>query len=187
MALELVYETHSITTDNEAGIATGWNHGELSALGREKAVNLGARRRDDGIDTIYVSDLGRALETARIAFEGSPIQVIPEPRLRECNYGEQNGLVTELHGPLRVTHVDVRWPDGESYRDVTRRTAALLEELVRRHDGGRILWVSHSACQFALQHLLAGRDLSEVVAAGMDWQPGWEYLVPSSWTAPSAP
>jgi hypothetical protein len=71
--------------------------------------------------------------------------------------------------------------------DADRVTAALLEELVRRHDGGRILWVSHSACQFALQHLLAGRDLSEVVAARMEWQPGWEYLVPSSWTAPSAP
>lgn len=30
MAVELVYETHSITTDNEAGIATGWLPRRLS-------------------------------------------------------------------------------------------------------------------------------------------------------------
>ena len=187
MALELVYETHSITTDNEAGIATGWNPGELSPRGRALAVVLGERRRNDGIDAIYVSDLGRALETARIAFEGSPIAVIPEPRLRECDYGEQNGITTELHATLRATHVDVPWPRGESYRDVTARTAALLEQLVERHDGGRVLWISHSACRFALDHLLGGRDLAEAVIAGMDWQPGWEYLVPSGWKAPIAP
>ena len=187
MTLELVYETHSITTDNEAGIATGWNPGELSALGREKAVDLGERRGHDRIEAVYVSDLGRAVETATIAFAGSSIPVIHEPRLRECNYGEQNGIVNALHGPLRVTHVDDPWPGGESYRDVAARTAGLLEALVERHDGGRILWISHSACQFALEHLLGGRDLAEVVAGGMAWQPGWEYRVPSGWRAPIAP
>jgi broad specificity phosphatase PhoE len=186
MALELVYETHAITTDNEAGFATGWNRGELSPRGRESAMELGRRRRDDGIDVIYVSDLGRAVDTARIAFEGSPIPVIEEPRLRECNYGEQNGMATELHGRLRISHVEVPWPGGESYRDVAARTAELLEELAMRHDGGRILWISHSACKFALDHLLLGRDLTDVVAHGMDWQPGWEIRVPSGWVAPAA-
>ena len=43
--IELVYETHSITTDNEQGIATGWLPGELFELGRELARELGRRRR----------------------------------------------------------------------------------------------------------------------------------------------
>ena len=186
MTLELVYETHSITTDNEAGIATGWNPGELSPHGRELAVVLGNRRREDGIDAVYVSDLARAVETARIAFAGSSIPVAREPCLRECNYGDQNGIVNELHGPLRVTHIDEPWPGGESYRDVAARTAALLAELVDTHDGGRILWISHSACKFALDHLLLGRDLTDVVAHGMNWQPGWEFRIPSGWAAPAA-
>lgn len=185
MALELVYETHSITTDNEAGIATGWNPGELSPRGRELAVVLGERHRDDGIEAVYVSDLQRAVDTARIAFGDGAIPVIEEPRLRECNYGEQNGIGNALHGPLRPTHIDVPWPGGESYRDVVARTAALLEEHVERHDGGRILWVSHSACKFALDHLLLGRDLADVVDAGMEWQPGWEFRVPTGWKAPA--
>ena len=35
MTVEIIFETHSITVDNEAGIATGWLPGRLSAAGRE--------------------------------------------------------------------------------------------------------------------------------------------------------
>ena len=90
--MQLVYETHAITTDNEAGSATGWLPGRLSERGRETAAELGARRRDDGLAAIHVSDLERALETVRIAFAGSPIPVVVDERLRECNYGRLNGM-----------------------------------------------------------------------------------------------
>ena len=49
LMIELVYETHSTSTHNEAGIATGWLDGELSESGRRQAEELGARRRDDGL------------------------------------------------------------------------------------------------------------------------------------------
>jgi broad specificity phosphatase PhoE len=88
MAISLVYETHSITLDNEAGVATGWLPGELSPAGRGGARELGARRRDDGLDRVVTSDLARAVETAAIAFAGSSIPVTRDARLRECNYGE---------------------------------------------------------------------------------------------------
>ena len=77
--------------DNEAGIATGWLSGRLSAAGRAQARELGERRRDDGLSAVFTSDLGRAVETAEIAFAGSSLTVIADPRLRECNYGELNG------------------------------------------------------------------------------------------------
>ena len=73
--MNIVFETHSISTDNEAGIATGWLGGELSAAGREQARLLGGRRRCDAIDTVLVSDLARAVETAQIAFVGSGLTV----------------------------------------------------------------------------------------------------------------
>ncbi len=65
--LELVYETHSLTTDNEDGVATGWLPGRLSAAGREQAQRLGERRRDDGLAAVFASDLARAVETAELA------------------------------------------------------------------------------------------------------------------------
>ena len=186
MAVQLVYETHAITTDNEAGIATGWLPGRLSARGRETALELGLRRRDDGLTAVFVSDLERALETVRIAFRGSTIPVVVDARLRECNYGRLNGMPRARLDEVRVAHVDEPWPDGESYRQVVERTASFLDELVARWDPGRVLVVAHSANKFALDHLLLGADLRELVERAMDWQPGWEYVVPTAWRAPVA-
>ena len=38
MAIQAVYETHSITDDNERGAATGWLPGRLSERGLELAT-----------------------------------------------------------------------------------------------------------------------------------------------------
>ena len=118
MAVELVYETHSTSVDNERGTATGWLDGELSARGREQAAELGRRRRDDRVSMVYVSDLGRAVETAEIAFAGTDIPVRQDPRLRECDYGELNGAPVGEVAAVRRLHVEEAFPGGESYRQV---------------------------------------------------------------------
>jgi 2,3-bisphosphoglycerate-dependent phosphoglycerate mutase len=43
--VEIIFETHALTLDNERGIATGWNGGELSSEGRRLATELGERHR----------------------------------------------------------------------------------------------------------------------------------------------
>ena len=177
MSVSIVYETHSTTMDNENGIATGWLPGELSTAGRAQARELGERRRDDNIAAIYVSDLARALETVRIAFEGSAVPVVVDARLRECNYGRFNGMpAAQLHNE-RASHVDVAWPDGESYEEVVRRTRPLLADVLARWDNERVLLVGHSANWWALDHLLDGRDMNELVVRDFDWRPGWEYTL----------
>lgn len=173
--VRLIFETHAITTDNEAGIATGWLPGELSEAGRGTARELGERRRDDGIAVIYVSDLARALETAWLAFEGASIPLVVDSRLRECNYGVFNGMPRERLDAERLAHLDEPWPGGESYREVVARTQALLDDVARQWDDSRVLWIGHSANRWALDHLLLGVDLAQSIAAPFDWQPGWEY------------
>jgi broad specificity phosphatase PhoE len=185
MSIELVYETHAITTDNEAKVATGWLPGRLSAAGLESSALLGERRRHDGIDVAYVSDLERALETARVAFGSEPLSMVIDGRLRECNYGRLNGMPRARLDLERARHIDEPWPDGESYREVVARTADLLEEIASRWDGSRVLLIAHSANQWAIEHLLLGKDLGVLVAAGMTWQPGWEYVLPAGWRAPA--
>lgn len=181
MAVQLVYETHAITTDNEAGIATGWLPGRLSARGRETAAELGRRRRDDGLAAVFVSDLERALETVRIAFGDGAITVVVDDRLRECDYGRLNGMTRARLDAEREAHVDEPWPAGESYRDVVERTASFLDDLVARWDGNRVLVVAHAANKVALDPLLGGADLADLVRRPMDWQPGWEYRAPTAW------
>ena len=179
MSVELVYETHSTTLDNERGIATGWLDGELSERGREEARRLGGRRRDDGLAAVYTSDLARAQDTAAIAFAGTDIPVHSDSRLRECDYGELNGGPAEAVRAVKRDHIDTPFPGGESYRDVVERTRTFLVDLVDRHDGERVLVIAHSANQWALEHLLHGARLEDEVDAVFEWQPGWVYTVPN--------
>jgi len=179
MVIELVYETHSTTIDNETGIATGWLEGTLSERGRIQAAELGERRRDDGLAAAFTSDLGRAIETAEIAFAGSELPIHHDSRLRECNYGELNGApVAEIDEAGRLRRIDEPFPGGESYRQVVERTRSFLNDLFPERDGSRILLIAHSANRWALQHLLLGAPLEQVVGAPFEWQEGWEYALP---------
>ncbi|RBQ14350.1 histidine phosphatase family protein [Spongiactinospora rosea] len=184
MAVTLVYETHSITTDNETGIATGWLPGELSARGRALAAELGERRRDDGIDVVYSSDLRRAVQTAEIAFAGSAVPLRQDRRLRECDYGELNGGPVARLAGRRAGYIDRPWPGGQSYRQVTAETAAFLADLAASWDGARVLVIAHSANRWALQHLLHGEALEDLVDAPFGWQEGWTYTVPAPYLPP---
>ena len=177
--IELVYETHSLTTDNEAGIATGWIPGLLSERGRAAAQALGERRRDDGIEVVFTSDLRRAVKTAEIAFAGSGLPVRQDPRLRECNYGELNGRPVAELDAQRLRRVETPFPGGESYHDVVERTRSFLADLAR-DEPSRVLVIAHSANRWAIEHLLEGRAVEELVAAPFAWQEGWVYRLDGS-------
>ncbi|MEV6522974.1 histidine phosphatase family protein [Longispora sp. NPDC051575] len=180
MAVSLVYETHAKTEDNEAGIATGWLPGRLSAFGRDAARALGGRHR--AVDAVFTSDLGRAVETATLAFTDRPVPVYFDSRLRECDYGHLNGAPVAELDPRRA-RIDEPFPGGQSYRQVVGATAAFLQDLAARWDGRRVVVIAHSANRWALQHLLSGVPLEEMVDAPFAWRPGWEYTVPTGWTA----
>ncbi|WP_155368672.1 histidine phosphatase family protein [Catellatospora vulcania] len=187
MTVSLVYETHSPTLDNEAGFATGWLPGQLSPTGLRRAAELGERRRGERLDLVVSSDLRRAVQTARIAFGSTGVELRTDPRLREINYGELNGMPVARLDAERAHRIDVPFPGGESYRQATARTADLLEELAGTHDGRRVLLVAHAATRYALPALLAGADLAEQVTAPFTWQPGWEYALPAGWLRPTGP
>lgn len=176
MAIELVYETHSISEDNVEGIATGWLDGKLSVTGRELAKELGARRRDDGIAAVFTSDLGRAVETATIAFDGTDMPVLRDWRLRECDYGELNGVKHEAQGE-RLNYLDVPYPGGESWWQATARVLRFLDDLPLRWEGMRVLVIAHASARFAFAHRFAGVPLEEAVKNDFAWQEGWEYTL----------
>lgn len=173
----VVFETHSTSEDNERGIATGWLGGRLSAQGREQAAELGRRRRDDGIELVVCSDLERAVETARIAFEGSDIPVRLDPRLRECDYGDWNGMSRERLEAERLRRVDEPFPGGESWRQAVARVDGFLGELAASSMPRRVLLIGHIATRWALERRVHGTPLETLAVMPFHWQPGWEYLV----------
>jgi 2,3-bisphosphoglycerate-dependent phosphoglycerate mutase len=155
-------------------VATGWLPGRLSEHGKRHAEELGRRRRDDGLGAVFTSDLARAVETAEIAFAGTGLPIHRDARLRECNYGELNGApVTELDA-VRLSHLDEPFAGGESYREAVARVGDFLAEL-QHIDAQRVLLIGHSATRWALDHLVDGVPLEELVTAPFDWREGWEY------------
>ena len=52
-----------------------------------------------------------------------------------------------------------------------------LDDLTPEFDDARVLVIAHSANRWALQHLLLGVPLEEVIGAPFEWQEGWEYTL----------
>jgi 2,3-bisphosphoglycerate-dependent phosphoglycerate mutase len=176
--MEVVFETHSTSEDNERGVGTGWLGGTLSTTGRAQATSLAARRRNDGIDRVYTSDLNRAVETAEIAFAGTGIPVVLDWRLRECDYGALNGVPRTVLDAERPRRIDQPFPGGESWREAVTRVGDFLDDLARTTDR-RVLLIGHVATRWALDHRLRGTPLEELVVAEFEWREGWEYTLPT--------
>ena len=126
---------------------------------------------------MFTSDLRRAVETAEIAFAGSPLPVIADARLRECDYGAMNGMPRSALDVLRASKIDEPWPGGESWRQAVQRVEGFLRELAEARDGERVLVIGHVATRWALDHFVNGVRLEELAQAPFDWQEGWEYVV----------
>ncbi len=177
MSVHVVFETHQTTVDNEAGIATGWLPGDLSAVGRRQAGELGERRRGDGLDVVFSSDLRRAVDSVEIAFARSGPPVLLDWRLRECDYGELNGAPRGRVDRDRLAHLATPYPGGESWLQAVDRVGRFLGDLVTCWDGARVLVVGHVATRLGLDHHLRAVPVEEGLASEFVWQPGWEYVL----------
>jgi broad specificity phosphatase PhoE len=172
MTVTVVLEMHSTSVDNEAGVASGWSDPELSATGRTQAKELGERHSN--ADAVYCSDLRRAVETAEIAFDGR-VPIVPDERLRECNYGTLTRAASKQIDAEWPRRIDEPFPGGESVVDVVARVRTVLDELARNYDGKTVVVIGHRATYLSFQNLLGGVALEEAVRAGFTWQPGWTY------------
>jgi len=71
---------------------------------------------------------------------------------------------------------DRPYPGGESHGQAIRRVAGFLADLPTRWAGHRVMLIGHRATYRALEHVLNGLTVHELVAADFAWQAeGWEY------------
>ena len=126
MSIDVMFETHALSEDNERGVATGWLPGRLCERGRANAVEMGRRRRDDGIAAVFSSDLRRAWETAEVAFGGTEIPILYDWRLRECDFRARNGSPAAEIRNDRLDYCDRPYPGGESHAQAIARVVGLL-------------------------------------------------------------
>ncbi|WFE40579.1 histidine phosphatase family protein [Micromonospora sp. WMMD998] len=149
----------------------------LSPTGEEQAratgrwlAGLPAERRPD---VVVASPYLRAVRTAELALAGTGLPMSRDERLRDRELGILDGLTG--HG-VRARHPEearrrawlgkfyYRPPGGESWTDVALRLRALLGDLRRDHDGGRVLLFGHDALVFLLRYLVEGLTEAELAA-----------------------
>jgi glucosyl-3-phosphoglycerate phosphatase len=113
---------------------------------------------------IVSSDLSRAAQTAYAVATRLALAVRPEPRLREINAGEWEGLLRDEiiarwpdeYAAWRRGDPDVRIGGGESRVDAGRRAAAAITDAAEAIDGGTLICVSHGGSLRAAIFLLLG-------------------------------
>lgn len=180
MAINITYFVHGTTTDNEKEISSGWFDVDLSEKGIKQSIELKDQIGDKKFDVVFCSDLVRATHSATLTFEGI-VPIIPDKRLRECNYGTYNAKPSSVVEPLQEKSISERFPEGESYEDVKQRVAEFLKFLKENYDGKDVAIVGHKAPQLALDVLLKGKTWEQAFADDWRkrkaWQPGWDYTV----------
>ena len=140
----------------------------LTEDGIEQVKNVAKKlKKLGGVDTIISSPFLRTKETARIIADELGLKVHLEPEIREYDHGSACEGKTE-HVCL-VAHADQRWetktPDGESWMELRRRMSGFLRDLDAKHEGKRILLVSHGDPIFLLETFTLGLAKDEAPAS----------------------
>ncbi|MFA5942055.1 MAG: histidine phosphatase family protein [Candidatus Paceibacterota bacterium] len=176
MAIEIIFEAHGTTYDNEAHLSSGHNDVELSPLGIQQSTEMGERYKDDRFDAIFCSDLQRSYKSAEMAF-GDKFPIIKDARLRECDYGDLTqhpSTEVDVEKPKRLYEP---FPHGESYEQTSERMRTFLQDLLRDYDNKRVMIIGHRATQYGLEHWIKGLPLEQVIPAPWKWQAGWTYTL----------
>lgn len=176
--IEIIFESHSTSIDNEQQRASGHADVALSEQGIQQAADLGHRYEQVSFDTIFCSDLQRSYRTAEMAFAHKSITIIQDARLRECDYGDYTQRPNKDIESVKYTYVEKPFPNGESYREAILRIKNFLEDLSETHHR-KVMIIGHHATQYGLEYYLNNASLEKVLTTQWKWQPGWKYLLES--------
>jgi broad specificity phosphatase PhoE len=142
---------HGETAANAAQRYQGQNGTALNGRGELQAARLSQRLARETIARLWCSDLPRALQTAAPTSVVLGVAITPDPRLREIDVGEWEGL-TFAEIEQRYPDVALAWvadpgntriPGGESAADMAARVSAVLADLRALPDDEAILLVTH--------------------------------------------
>ncbi len=151
---------HGETIWNVEGKMQGHGDSPLTDLGIAQAKAAGERLRRAEFTTLYASDLGRTMETARHIATATGYDVLPDPRLRERNVGIFQGMTgrqtREAYPDLwHSTDPHTAAPEGESSHELQLRALGALDDLADRHRGETITVVTHGGfLSVAFRHIL---------------------------------
>jgi len=175
MVLKITYFVHGTTTDNAKHLASGQADVELTELGIKHALMNKAGLPGKKFDVCFCSDLKRAVDTAKLVFEGT-IPIVIDKRLREVDYGD---FTQKKKDWAILDYISQSYPKGESYKDVEKRILAFLKDAAKKYE--HIAIVAHQAPQLAIEVITKNQTWQQAIANDWRkkkaWKPGWDYEV----------
>jgi probable phosphoglycerate mutase len=164
--IEIWLVRHGETTYNAARRIAGWCDPPLTDLGRKQAAAVGPKLEGADFESVWSSDLQRAVETSRLAWG----EAVPDPRIRECNFGVYEGLpfdeVDAADASVFMGFRDFNMPEGDSHESFLTRIEGFVNELV---PGRHLLFVHGGVIRILTQDLGVDRFVGTGSVVGVDW------------------
>lgn len=190
LSVELYFARHGKTMLNAADRMQGWADTPLTNEGTEVASFLGKGLRDQKFISVYTSDSGRTIETAKIILDNSGqtnLRIQKRKNLREVCFGEHEGELNQVYwdkasslGGFSIDQFQEK-PDvkvfldlnvtldtsgqAESWEQLITRTKSEIDRIVHESmslGGGKVLIVSHGVTIMTLLREMSG-DLVSLV------------------------
>ena len=168
MTTRLCILRHGETAWNAEHRVQGQLDVPLNEIGHAQAQAVAKALAREKFDAVYPSDLSRARQTAAPAAELFSMEVALEKELRERHYGIFERLTyaeVKLRYPADYARFEARDPEyafrtGESLRDFSARSIAVMSKIVAQHKGENILVFTHGGVLDKLYRFVTGLPLS---------------------------
>jgi broad specificity phosphatase PhoE len=159
---------HGRTGWNKEQIFRGHKDVPLDEVGREEALLVGERLKEEGIKGVYSSPLSRAKETAEAIAQFHNVEVQCMAGLTDLNFGEWEGQSLEevkkrypdLYKQWQGAPHKVIFPGGEGLAAVSSRAMEAVKEIIERYPQEAVALVSHRVVLKVLICALLGLDNS---------------------------
>ena len=154
----------------------GWTDVALSEQGQRQSEHLARQAAAWNPERIAGSDLLRVRQTAEPLLAASGLQLETFPDLRECQFGEWEGLTWQeirQRDPERAEHYLGNWltatpPGGESVEVMSRRVSRAWESIWEQ-PWQRLALIGHAGTNRLLLLQFLGMPLRHLFRIGQDY------------------
>ncbi|PIR87309.1 MAG: isoleucine--tRNA ligase [Candidatus Harrisonbacteria bacterium CG10_big_fil_rev_8_21_14_0_10_49_15] len=165
---------HNVERLNAGGSEQGTNISRLTEKGEKQAQKAAAELKKQKPDIIFTSPYLRTKETAKAIAKATGAQVKTDKRLGEINCGVYNWKGIDSYHSSFSSKLErfTKAPDGEgaeTLSDVRRRVMEFVREVEKKHQGKKIVIVSHGDPLWLLEGAMRG--LSDEQLLESEWYP----------------
>jgi len=164
---KIIMVRHGETKWNTENRIQGQANTPLTELGIKQAQQTGKALHKENISEIYSSDLGRAMQTAKVINKYLNLSIIKQEGLRERNYGVLQGIsFDELDDKFPVIRLNMNSrdpnyviPGGESIFQFSQRVSTCINSIIANSNASNLLLVVHGGVLERFFHTVVGLPL----------------------------